>query len=385
MTPVDAVTARFHDAYGTDPDGVWAAPGRVNLIGEHTDYTGGFVLPMALEHRCVAAVSSSSGGSRLVSAQSPDAAPVAFRGAELTPGSVPGWAAYVAGVLWALRDGGHDVPDIDVVVDGNVPLGAGLSSSAALECVIATAVNDLAGLGLTKTELALVAQRAENGYVGAATGIMDQMASMHGHAGHLVFLDTRSYDVESVPFDLAASGLALLVVDTLAPHALVDGQYAERRRTCEEAQQILGVPALRDLVLADLDAALTRLPSEVMRRRVRHVVTENARVLGVVEHLRGGGDPRGIGPALVASHASLRDDFEVTVPHLDVAVDAALAAGAYGARMTGGGFGGSIIALVDAEAAGTVVAKVEAAYGERGYDAPVAFVAQPAVGAERLS
>ncbi len=218
----------------------------------------------------------------------------------------------------------------DLRIDSDVPIGAGLSSSAALECAVAVALDELGGLGLGRTELALLAQRAENDYVGVPCGVMDQMAAMHGRAGHLVYLDCRTLAVELVPFDLAAAGLALLVVDTKAPHRLVDGEYADRRRTCEQAADALGVRALRDVPLDGLDAALAALPDQTTRRRVRHVVTENARVLDTVALLRDG-KLADIGPLLTASHASMRDDYQITVPEIDVAVEAALAAGALGA------------------------------------------------------
>jgi galactokinase len=280
------------------------------------------------------------------------------------------------------------VPGLDVVVDGDIPPGAGLSSSAALECAVAVAWNDVAGLGLSRHELGAVTQRAENDVVGAPTGGMDQMASLHGREGHVVFLDMRSLQVEQVPFDLAEAGLALLVIDSKAPHAHVDGEYAERRRSCEEAARILGVPALRDVTVDGLDDASARLgdgpEGDLLRKRVRHIVTENARVLDVVGVLRSGDDPRRIGPALTASHASMRDDFEITVPEVDTAVTAALDAGAHGARMTGGGFGGCVLALVDADAVETVSRAVEAAFAGSGFRAPSAFVAVASDGARRL-
>jgi len=380
MTPADRVATEFTEAFGGKPDGRWWAPGRVNLIGEHTDYNDGFVLPLALEQGVAAAARRvDEPVLRVHSAQL--GATVEVPLATIAPGVPAGWAGYVAGVAWALREAGSDVPGLDVVIDGDIPVGAGLSSSAALECAVAVAWNDLGGLGLSLDDLAAAARRAENDVVGAPTGVMDQMASLHGRAGHLVFLDTRSLAVEPVPFDPPSAGLALLVIDSKAPHALVDGEYAERRRSCEQAAEILGVPALRDVT--DLDAALDRL-DDLLRRRVRHVVTENARVLQVVAALRAGDDPRTIGPALTASHASMRDDFEITVPEIDTAVTAALDAGAHGARMTGGGFGGCVLALVEADAVEHVVRAVEAAYEAAGFRSPVAFVATAADGARRL-
>ncbi|HEX2360887.1 MAG TPA: galactokinase, partial [Jiangellaceae bacterium] len=309
------MTEAFRASFGREPDGVWAAPGRVNLIGEHTDYNDGFVLPLALSQQTVAAAAiSTDGRSRARSLQSPDEI-VSFAATDIAPGQVDGWGGYVAGVAWALRDSGAVVGDLDLVLDSDVPLGAGLSSSAALECAVAAAWSDLFRTGLDATALAKICQRAENEYVGAPTGVMDQMAAMHGRASHAVFLDTRSLAVEHVPFQLAPAGLALVVIDANAPHRHVGGEYANRRRDCEEAARLLGVPALRDTTLRDVD----RLPATLLPR-ARHVVTENARVLEVVALLRSGADPRQIGPFLTASHESLRDDFEVTVPEVDVAV-----------------------------------------------------------------
>jgi galactokinase len=383
-SPAQRAVAAFHDLTGTDPAGVWWAPGRLNLVGEHTDYNDGFVLPLALAEGVAAAARARDDGVlRVRSLQVGET--VEHRLADVAPGAVDGWSAYVAGVGWALAEAGHDVPGLDLVVDGDVPSGGGLSSSAALECSAAVAWRDLGGLDVGLDELAAAARRSENDVVGAPTGVMDQMASLHGRAGHLVFLDTRSMAVEHVPFDVAAYGLAVLVVDTHAPHALVDGEYAERHRSCAEAARQLGVAALRDVTVDDLDGALERLDGDLLRRRVRHVVTEDARVLDVVGRLRAGADPRTIAPALTASHASMRDDFEITVPQVDTAVEAALAAGAHGARMTGGGFGGCVLALVEADAVPDVTAAVERAYEDAGFDPPSAFVAQPCDGARRLS
>ncbi len=361
-------------------NGRWAAPGRVNLIGEHTDYNDGYVLPLALAQRTVVqAEFAHHTPTRLRSRQAPGDE-VTFDARTVEPGDVHGWAAYVAGVVWALREDGHTVGNLDVQVDGNVPLGAGLSSSASLECAAGLAWAHLFGLRIAKTELALICQRAENEFVGAPTGIMDQMAAMHGREGHAVFIDTRTLEVSHVPLDLAAAGLSLLVVDTRAPHRHVDGEYAVRRRACEEAARLLGVDALRDARLEQLDA----LPDHLLRP-ARHVVTENARVLDVVELLRSGADPRVIGPVLTASHLSLRDDFEVTVPEVDVAFDTLLDAGAYGARITGGGFGGCVIALVDEDRVDASAAAVRSAFADHGFGEPGAFTAVPSAGARRLT
>ncbi len=373
----------FVSTFGGFPDGSWIAPGRVNLIGEHTDYNDGFVLPLALPQGVVATAARRSDGLlRMASRQAEGR--VEARVADLEPGKVDGWAAYVAGVLWSLREAGHTVGGLDILIDGDVPLGAGLSSSAALECATALAAVDLFDLDVERTVLARLAQRAENDFVGMPCGIMDQSAALLCTQDHALFLDTRTLATEQVPLDLAADGLALLVVDTKAPHKLVDGEYAERRRTCERAAAALGVTALRDLDVADLDEALARLDDEVARRRVRHVVTEDARVLATMTQLRAGA-PRAVGPLLTASHESLRTDYDVTVPELDTAVTAALEAGALGARMTGGGFGGCVLALVEGEAAEVVAGRVAQAFATAGFAAPAWFVAEPASGARRLA
>jgi galactokinase len=367
----------FRTAYGARPTALWAAPGRVNLIGEHTDYNDGYVLPFALPLRVVVAGSPAAGWT-VRSAEAGES--VTFAATDLAaPGGVEGWAAYVAGVVWALREAGFDVPGARLALASDVPLGAGLSSSAALESAVLTALVDLGGLDLPVADRTALAQRAENAYAGVPTGIMDQSASIRCREGHALFLDCRSLDVEHIPFDLARDGLAVLVVDTKAPHRHAGGEYADRRRACEAAAAALGVPALRDAVLADLD----RLPDDVVRRRARHVVTENQRVLDTVALLRSG-RVREIGPLMTASHASMRDDFEITVPEVDVAVGAALDTGAYGARMTGGGFGGCVLALVDAAAAPKVASAVVDAFADRGFAEPSWFTAAAGPGASRI-
>jgi galactokinase len=383
--PTDAAgaTTGFTQAFGDLPQCVWAAPGRVNLIGEHTDYNDGFVLPLALPHRVVAAAGRNDADRIRVQSRQRGSERAEIALDDLKPGAVDGWAAYVAGVVWALRERGHPVAGVDLLVDGDVPAGAGLSSSAALECAVALAADDVFGLGIDRPTLARLAQRAENDFVGMPCGIMDQSASLLCREGHALFLDTRTLDVDQVPLDLEAAGLALLVVDTRAPHRLVEGEYAARRSDCERAAAVLGVPFLRDVGVDALPAALQRLDDDTTRRRVRHVVTENARVVEVVDLLRTG-RVQEIGPLLTASHASLRDDFEVTVAELDTAVEAALEAGALGARMTGGGFGGCVIALVAADATDAVAGAVRRAFAGRRFTAPEAFVTRAAPGAQRL-
>jgi galactokinase len=375
-------TAAFSAQYGGKPDGLWAAPGRVNLIGEHTDYNEGFVLPFALPERVVAAASRADSGWTVCSDFAHES--VTFGADEVaSSGVVRGWAAYVAGVVWALREAGFDVPPGRIAIASDVPVGAGLSSSHALECAVLTALADLGGLDLPVEDRPRLVQRTENAYVGAPTGIMDQSASIRCRAGHALFLDCRSLEVEQIPFDVAAEGLAVLVLNSNAPHQHTDGEYGARRKSCEDAARILGVRALRDVPADGLEATLKQLDDEVMRRRVQHVVTEDQRVLDTVALLRSG-RIREIGPLLTASHASMRDDFEITVAQVDVAVEAALMAGAYGARMTGGGFGGCVLALIDADRAEATTAVVAAAYAKQGFTPPTPFVAIPSPGATRL-
>ncbi|MFF0437239.1 galactokinase [Streptomyces sp. NPDC004327] len=380
---MSGVAAEFGELYGHAPDGVWAAPGRVNLIGEYTDFNEGFVLPLALPHTAVAAVSRRDDGILRLHSRDVDG-PVVELGADaLKPGGVDGWAAYPAGVVWALREAGHAVGGADVHLASTVPTGAGLSSSAALEVVTALALNDLYGLGLTRPRLALLAQRAENAFVGVPCGVMDQMASACAEDGHALFLDTRDLSYRQVPFDLAAVGLRLLVVDTRVKHALGDGAYAERRAGCEAGARALGVRALREVDAAQLSDALGRLSDETVRRYVRHVVSDNDRVARTIA-LLDAGDVRAVGAVLVEGHASLRDDLRVSCPELDLAVAAAVGAGALGARMTGGGFGGSAVVLVDADAADAVAGAVRAAFREAGHAEPGVFTAVPSGGARRL-
>ncbi|MET7877964.1 galactokinase [Micromonospora profundi] len=379
----ERAAAGFTELYGVEPTGRWAAPGRVNLIGEHTDYNDGFVLPFALPLRTVVAADRQADESWTVWSEL-SGETITFGADDVAePGRVTGWGAYVAGVVWALRDAGHPVPGARLAIASDVPLGSGLSSSAALEAAVLAALLDLGGLELPAERQPRLAQRAENVYVGAPTGIMDQSAVIRCRAGHALFLDCRDESVEHIPFDLDAAGLAVLVIDSRAPHRHADGEYADRRRSCETAARALGVPALRDVTVDQLDAALARLDDEVTRRRVRHVVTEDQRVLDTVALLRAG-RVRDIGPLLTASHVSMRDDFEITVPEIDTAVEAALAAGALGARMTGGGFGGCVLALVDAGRAEAVATAVRTAYAERGFTTPDTLTVLPAPGATRL-
>ncbi|OAN41618.1 galactokinase [Microbacterium sp. H83] len=387
-TDADAATL-FAELTGREPDGVWSAPGRANLIGEHTDYNEGFVLPFAIPFRTVAAVGVRDDARiRVASTFAEDAVEVAlddlddlFPTPAGTSPRVPEWAAYPLGVAWALRQAGASGPGVDIAIASDVPVGAGLSSSAAIEGAAASALNDLWSAGLDRVALARIGRRAENEAVGAPTGIMDQMASMLGEPDAAIFLDCRTLDAALVPVGVAEAGLAILVMDTRVKHAHSTGGYRERRASCEKGAEIMGVPSLRDVSVDDLPRA-AELMDDVTFRRVRHIVTENQRVLDTVRVLREDG-ARAIGDLLVASHASMRDDFEISVPELDTAVDAALAAGALGARMTGGGFGGAAIALIEQDAVKSVSDAVAAAFAASGFEAPAVFTVTPAAGAHR--
>lgn len=383
MTVPNDLADRFAQRYGSAPVGVWSAPGRANLIGEHTDYNNGFVLPFAIDDRTwCAARPNQTGMLRVASTAQPTEHAVII--AELDDATFEGWSGYALGVAWALRKMGHDLsaaPGIDILVDSTVPLGAGLSSSAALESAVAIALNDLWDLSLDRMTLAKVGQLAENGAIGAPTGIMDQVASLFGQTDHAVLLDCASLQTTAVPLNLTANGLSLLVLDSKVKHAHADGGYASRRQACEKGAQQMGVEFLRDLSPADLDRASAILDDETFRR-VRHVVTENDRVLATVEALSASG-PAAIGDLLLASHASMRDDFEISVPEIDTAVETAMTAGAVGARLTGGGFGGSAIALVPSNRASHIADAVRSACRERDFAEPEVLTVSPAQGARR--
>ncbi len=377
------VRAGFAAAYGREAEGVWSAPGRVNLIGEHTDYNEGFVLPFAIDRRTAVALALRDDGVLRVASAIADA-PVEIPVAELAPERVSDWSAYPLGVAWALGRFGADlaaVPGADLYIDSDVPLGAGLSSSAAIESSVALALNDVWRLDLDRPALARVGRLAENEAVGAPTGIMDQSASLLGRRDAAVFLDCRSLESRVVGLGFAERGLEVLVIDTGVKHAHATGGYRDRREACERGAAALGVPALRDLTVDDLDRARSVL-DEVTFRRVRHVVTEDQRVLDTVRALEDEG-PEAIGELLDASHRSMRDDFEISVPELDLAVETAQASGAIGARMTGGGFGGAAIALVPADARSRVQVAVEGAFAEHGFAVPEIFAVVPSDGAVR--
>ena len=432
----ERLTHRFTELFGHAPHCVWRAPGRVNLIGEHTDYNDGFVLPFAIDRAAMVAVrlkqpsDPRAGTADLASTYSPDGGEFSratFTVSELTPGSVDGWGAYPAGVVYVLAGlDGAEVPGFELLLESTVPVGAGLSSSHAVEVATIVALNDLLGLGLNHPDLARLTQRAENEFVGAPTGIMDQSASLMGRAGGALFLDCHTLESEIVPLPLAEHGLSVLVIDTKVAHSHADGGYAARRASCERAAATLGITSLRDIRIADdaapatfsaastvpgsapntaadaipatgtvpgappitgttrTDVSALDVLDDETARRVRHVLTENGRVLETVQRL-GQGDLSGVGELMIAPHVSLRDDYEVSCPELDLAVDAALNAGAIGARMTGGGFGGSAIALVHETQLNQVREAVLRTFADHELQTPDTFTVLPTDGAQRIT
>jgi galactokinase len=389
LNAVDPIAAEatklFEFAFGARPQGLWAAPGRVNVIGEHTDYNQGFVLPMAIDRYTVVAAAKRTDRRLHVVSSAGDQRVTEVALDDLVPGFPRGWTEYPAGVAWALRGAGVLPPDFtgaDLAFASSVPVGAGLSSSAALECSTGLALAGLAEAPLSTADLARLSQYAENAYAQVPCGPLDQLASAFGEDGRVLFIDTRTFEIAAHPFDLAAAGLTLLVMDTKVSHDLGESGYPARRASCEKAAAVLGLRSLRELTAADLPRAATHL-DEVTTRRVRHVLTENERVERFVGLLTEGelaGERlRAAGELLTASHISLRDDFEVSCAELDAVVDAALRAGAHGARMTGGGFGGSAIALASVEDAERVSESVLAALPQAEI-----FRAIPARGAHRV-
>ena len=360
----------YSERFGEEPELVASAPGRVNLIGEHTDYNGGFVLPCAIDRRIAVAVGPGEGvfESRLYSADFDEMRQIAEKDSS--------WADYPRGVVWAMGEGGHEIGPFRAAFAGNVPLGSGLSSSAAIEAATALALDALFGLGVGRTDLAIICQRAENDYVGVGSGIMDQYASLLCEAGAALLVDCRSLDAQSVPLDLQAAGLALLVCDTRVERGLADTGYNDRRATCERAAKMLGVEQLRDATEGDLD-----LFSGAELMRARHVISENARVLDAAEALRDS-NFKEFGRLMYASHASLRDDFEVSTPELDTCVETAQQHGATGARLTGAGFGGCAIALVPESETDTFTEACKQAFAEREFADPAFYEFVPAAGAE---
>ncbi|MDT5314158.1 MAG: galactokinase [Mycobacterium sp.] len=355
----------------------YAAPGRINLIGEHTDYNQGFALPIALPDRTEVSFCP-DGGEAIVVRSDREDGEVAIS-LDTAPGDVTGWAAYVAGVVWALHGAGHRVGGGAMTVSNGVEMGSGLASSAALECAAIGALAAASGLRIDRTEQAKIAQKAENDYVGAPTGLMDQLASLCGEPRRALMIDFQNVSVRAVPFDPGASGMALLLINSHAPHHHAGGEYAARRASCERAAADLGVNSLRD-VQERGESILRGVTDAVDARRARHILTENRRVADVVSALADS-DFAAVGRIFTASHASMRDDFEITTDHIDLIADTAVRAGALGARMTGGGFGGCVIALVPVDRCGDVTDTVRQAVDRAGYNSPTIGVTEAGAGA----
>ena len=356
----------YREQFGGEPELVASAPGRINLIGEHTDYNGGFVLPCAIDRRIAVAVGK--GGGKLYSADFDETREVGEKDNS--------WADYPRGVAWAMGEAGYEIEPFRAAFAGDVPLGSGLSSSAAIEAATALALGTLLGFDIGRKDLAVLCQRAENDYVGVASGIMDQYASLLCEAGAALLVDCRSLEARSVPLDLASANLALVVCDTRVQRGLADTGYNDRRAACERAAQALGIEELRDANEEDLH----RLSGEELRR-ARHVVSENARVLEAIETL-GNSDFDEFGRLMFASHASLRDDYEVSTHELDTFVETSKQHGARGARLTGAGFGGCAIALVPEAQTDEVTKACAQAFAEATFQEPVFYEFVPAAGAE---
>lgn len=341
---VDFAIAEFKKRLGREPEVVAVAPGRINLIGEHTDYNQGFVFPAAIDRYIWVAASHSPEGSQVFSTEKGPGQP--FNAATTLPGMVEGWAAYPAGMAWAIRESDFGaMPNITALVHGEIPIGVGVSSSAAIELAFGLAMLKLAGKTIEPVRLAQIAQLCENGYVGVNSGIMDQLASMLGKAGHAIFIDIRSLETRYAPLP---KGVAIAICDTGRPRALAESQYNQRRIQCEAASRALGVESLRDATLTQLMDRKPKLDSQVFQR-AHHVVTENQRCLDFADALNAGNLEK-VGELMRESHASLRDDYAVSSKELDAMSEACNGAvGCIGARMTGAGFGGACVALVHEE------------------------------------
>ena len=373
------LASKFQEVFGTRPDIIASAPGRVNLIGEHVDFLDGFVLPFAISDATTVAIAKNSSNKIRCASIQKKGAVSTIDCANIAPKSGEAWTRYPIGVLWSL---GIDT-GLDILVDGQVPLGAGLSSSAALECAVATAINELFNLGLTLPELARAAQRAENIYVGMPCGIMDQSVSLMATEGNALLLDTRDLSIEQIPFNIAPLGLELLVIDTQVHHALVDGGYAERRASCEKAIADLGITSLRDISISEFVARKPELDEKTYLRAF-HGVTEMQRVLDAVALLKAG-DFVGFGEIVTAAHISLRDNYTVSCPELNLAVDTALKFGALGSRMIGGGFGGSAIALIKAKDSELIKSEIKSGFMKARFKSPRFFSALPSAGAQIIN
>jgi galactokinase len=358
-----------------NPEIIASAPGRVNLIGEHIDFCEGFVIPFAIADRTTVKISRRTDREiHIRSAQRPEHTIVTDIDS-LNPGAPGDWERYVLGVLWALEI----KSGLNIEIDGAVPLGAGLSSSAALECSVALAVNEIFALGHSLKDLALAAQKAENLYVGMPCGIMDQAVSLLAQAGSALLIDCRDLETTLIPFEISSHGLELLIIDTQVHHALVDGGYANRRAACESAATKLAKKSLRDISISELKQSQDLLtPDEFLR--ARHGITEIARVLDAVIALKESNFTK-LGNLISASHLSLRDGYDVSCPELNLAVDVSLKFGAIGARMIGGGFGGSAIALAPKEKVMEIESEIAKSFAAKGFTAPRFFTSPPSAGA----
>jgi galactokinase len=361
----------------SSPAITFAAPGRVNLIGEHTDYNLGFALPIALPQRTV--VSFTPDDSAQISVSSAEQDGAVGIALDTAPGDISGWAGYVAGVIWAMRSAGYSVPGGVLAIRSDVPIGSGLSSSAALECAVLGAVTTAASVVLPRLELARLAQRAENDYVGAPTGLLDQLAVLFGASGKAVFIDFAETRVQTIDFDPESSGVALMLIDSLQRHRHAGGEYADRRSSCERAAAAVGARTLRDIQHRGVEA-LAAVTDPVDVRRARHVITENQRVLDCVAAVAVR-DYAETGRIFTASHASMRDDFQITTEGIDLIADSAVDAGALGARMTGGGFGGCVIALVPLDKFSAVGEAVRSRVRRAGLTEPTISRTRAAAGA----
>ncbi len=368
--------AGFKEVFGYEPLGVWSAPGRANLIGEHTDYNEGFVFPFGIDKRTYVALSPRPDSLCRVSSD------IDGKTYETDLSAKPegmDWALYPLGVAWVMREWAKS--GFDAFFTSNVPVGSGLSSSAAIECAIGVALNEIWSAGRTKQQIALLGQRAENDVVGAPTGMMDQTASMLAERDSAVFLDCQSLEAKAVPLHLEERDLVVAVIDTKVAHRHSDGGYRVRRESCERGASTMGVKSLRGLSASDLPKAQSLL-SDVDFRRVRHIVTENQRVLDSIEALQAG-DMTRFGELLLASHDSMAHDFEISIEELDLAVEVAMQTGAVGSRMTGGGFGGAAIAVINKELLEALEQNCKQAFAAKGYLEPRIFAVVPSEGAKR--
>ena len=377
------VAAEFQNLYGRPPRWIAAAPGRVNIIGEHIDYNDGFVLPMAIEYYSVMAADRPLDGRNVITLRSTLEAEVATIDLSLPVVlDTPKWGNYPRGVVAGFQALGIQPGGLDVLLHSTVPLGSGLSSSAALEVCTATLLEAVTGMTLDPVEKALLCQKAEHDFAGVPCGIMDQFISALGREGHLLLLDCRTRKTEIVP--MHDPSVALLIINTNVKHELSGGEYAERRSQCEEAASNLGVESLRDVTAGQLEAGKGKM-SETVYRRARHVIGEIGRTVHAAQCVRQSDWPA-MGHLMYASHAALRDDYEVSCQELDVVVEIAEAignqGGVYGCRMTGGGFGGCCVALVKASAVEAITKNIAADYKVRtGIDAAI-FASRPAAGAK---